>query len=121
MHEASLVRSLLNQVAQLAQNQGGGKVSEIRVELGPLSGVEPLLVASAFDQLAPASELAGARLVLDEVPLVAQCPKCGEFTVERYDFRCPICGATQVTVVRGDEFRIVSFNLVEFPEPIDAP
>jgi hydrogenase nickel incorporation protein HypA/HybF len=110
MHEASLVRSLLN------QEHGGGSVGEIRIEIGPLSGVEPLLVASAFRQLATETGLSAARLLIDEIPLVARCPVCGEFEVRAFCFRCPKCESSQVTVVRGDELRIVSFTYTEIAE-----
>ena len=48
MHEMSLARCLLAQVGHLVEAHGGGTVRSIRVQLGPLSGVEPLLLASAF-------------------------------------------------------------------------
>ncbi len=116
MHEASLVRSLLNQVTDLARQHGGGSVTEIRVEIGPLAGVEPLLVRSAFEQLVCGTELDDATLVIDEVPLVARCETCGEFAVDGFRFRCPGCDASRVTVVRGDEFRIASFTFAETAE-----
>ena len=51
MHEESLVRSLLHQVEDLAQQHHATEVEDIEVEIGPLSGVEPLLVREAFERL----------------------------------------------------------------------
>ena len=53
MHEHSLVRSLLDQVEQLRRENGAVSVDVVTVEIGPLSGVEPDLIHSAFEQLAP--------------------------------------------------------------------
>jgi len=112
MHEHSLVRSLLSQVHDHVAPHADCRVDEIRVEIGPLAGVEPLLVRSAFEQLVEASSARGARLVIDEVPLSAVCTECEEaFEVERFQFRCPACGSVQVRVTRGDEFRLVSITI----------
>ena len=73
MHEHSLVHALLEQVERLAGEQGAGEVEEVRVQLGPLSGVEPLLVKTAFEMLAPAT-IAGQALlqrVVTERPAAA--------------------------------------------------
>lgn len=114
MHEQSLVRSLLGQVQDAITPHTDCRVDEIRVEIGPLAGVEPLLVESAFDLLAESSTLCGARLVIDEVPLSAECSACKEaFAVERYQFVCPACGSRRVRVTQGDEFRLVSITIEE--------
>ena len=70
MHEFSLVRSLLEQVDRLVIEQGGRAAVEVRVEIGPLSGVEPLLVKAAFTQLN-----GDATLIIDEVPLTTRCSR----------------------------------------------
>jgi hypothetical protein len=51
MHEESLVRSLLHQVEDLARQHHATEVDDIEVEIGPLSGVESLLVQEAFERL----------------------------------------------------------------------
>jgi hydrogenase nickel incorporation protein HypA/HybF len=118
MHEQSLVRSLLSQVQDLAALHAGCCVDEIRVEIGPLAGVEPSLVQSAFEQLVETSSVCGARLVIDEVPLSAVCVACEtSFDIERFQFVCPACGSRQVRVTQGDEFRLVSITLWE-PVPV---
>jgi hydrogenase nickel incorporation protein HypA/HybF len=105
MHERSLVQSLLKQVDAIRRQHDAKHVSEVRVEVGPLSGVEPLLLAAAFEQLA------GAKLTIDEVALLAECQSCGrEFELNDFDFHCPSCRGN-VRVTRGDEFLLVSVSL----------
>jgi hydrogenase nickel incorporation protein HypA/HybF len=111
MHERSLVKSLLRQVDAIRRQHDANHVSEVRVEVGPLSGVEPLLLAAAFEQLAAESAVAGAKLVIDEVALLADCRPCGrEFELGNFDFRCPTCRGN-VRVTRGDELLLVSVSL----------
>ena len=112
MHEVSLVRSLIRQVETLLADEGGGAVTEIHVSIGPLSGVEPLLVRSAFDQLAATSQVAGAKLTIDCKQLEAICRACGtSFVVESFRFRCTACQSSSVRVTGGDEFRLLSVSI----------
>ena len=121
MPEHSLVRALLRQVENVQCESGGGQVVEIRVSLGPLSGVEPLLVQSAFEQVAPAILGDAASLVIDLVPLSAQCRAClNDFDLAELVFRCPQCGGHDVRVTAGDEVQLVSVTIRQ-PEQSVAP
>ena len=123
MHEHSLVRTLLGQVDRLCKTHGGVSVLEVRVQIGPLSGVEPLLVASAFERLQDGTSAADAELVINEVPLEVQCPHCGqESEIRDFCFRCQRCGHDNVRIVRGDEFQLVSVKLDSidpYPQPAE--
>ena len=103
MHEASLVRNLLDQVRRLADAQAADGVERIELEIGPLSGVEAELVASAFRDLRGEFGLGHSELVIEQVPLVAQCPDCEQrFELVEFDFRCPSGCAGRVRVVQGE-------------------
>ncbi len=111
MHEQSLVRTLLKQVDAIRREHGADQIREVRVEVGPLSGVEPLLLESAFDQLAAGTFADGATLAIDEVTLQAECRSCRQqFEVDAFDFRCPDCGG-HVRILRGDELMLVSVSV----------
>ena len=112
MHEHSLVHALLEQVERLAGEQGAGEVEEVRVQLGPLSGVEPLLVQSAFEMLAPATIAGQARLVIDEGPLLGQCAHCRHrFEIIDFKFLCPICDSRNIEIKAGDGFVLESITV----------
>ncbi len=112
MHEASLVRSLLTQVEQLRAVHGGGTVTQIEVEIGPLSGVEALLVRDAFSWLAAESNLHNAELVIHETELQAVCNECGNaFTLPSFRFECPHCESRHVRVTHGDQFRLLNVTM----------
>jgi len=112
MHEFSMVRSLLGQVAKIATESGGGVVKEIRVRCGPLAGVEPLLMMTAFESLRGQWHMDDAELRIEEEPLVAECPGCGDsFEPVKFRFVCPHCGSTDTIVVCGDRTIIESVEL----------
>lgn len=103
MHEYSLVRALLREVDKLLTSAGDVIVTGVRVQIGPLSGVEPLLLTSAFAKLAANSSIPQAELNIEEVPLTAVCRECGlECEIADLCFRCPHCQATSLRVTRGD-------------------
>lgn len=112
MHETSLVRSLLTQVSELLVEHGGEAVEAIRVEVGPLSGVERPLVEIAFEDQVDSSPCRGAKLVVEEVPLSAVCQDCGaDLEIQRFRFECPHCESRQIQVTGGEEFRLLDVEL----------
>lgn len=89
-------------------------VSEVRLNVGQFSGVEPELLRSAFEEMINDSPLHGAILQMEEVPLEAECELCGRrFLVEGFDFSCPGCSSSQTTIVRGEELVLDSVLLEE--------
>ena len=108
MHEMSLVEELLAQAERIAAEHRG-QIEEVFVSVGPLAGVEPQLLQSAFDTLAPA----GARLVIDEIALRVRCESCGqEFEPERLRLDCPACESGNCKVLAGDALMFQRVTLI---------
>ncbi len=113
MHEVSLVRSLLTQVKQASQPTLPELVCRASVSIGPLSGVEPLLVQLAFDQLKCDYGLSECTLDIQEVSLQAVCRDCRAIsTIENFLFRCAACGSTKLRITQGDEFQLLSVEVL---------
>ncbi|RMF36812.1 MAG: hydrogenase maturation nickel metallochaperone HypA [Planctomycetota bacterium] len=111
MHERSLMKALLAQVDAIRVQHRAQKVSEVRVEVGPLSGVEPVQLATAFEEMALGTPCATAAFIIDEVGLLARCLDCHtEFEVVGFEFLCPEC-AGQVQVICGDSLQLISVGL----------
>lgn len=112
MHEQSLIRALLTQVAELAELHHASQVDVIEVELGPLSGVETLLLQSAFERRTPQDLFRATSLLIHEIPLTAGCVDCRtEFVPTMFRFICPQCSSTNVNVIRGDEVRLLTVTV----------
>ncbi|MBX3444571.1 MAG: hydrogenase maturation nickel metallochaperone HypA [Planctomyces sp.] len=113
MHEESLVRALLNAASDVLKNAGGVRVLSLRVEVGPLSGVERLLVETAFERLVDDTPCRGAELLCETPPLVVRCRDCAhEFDASVLRFACPACGSLGTRIVSGDEFRLIDVTIV---------
>ncbi|MGN6547323.1 MAG: hydrogenase nickel incorporation protein HypB [Aureliella sp.] len=112
MHEASLVRNLLEQVQRIGAAQPGMRVGKVEVEFGPLAGVEPPLFESAFRELAPQAFAQPVELQWKEVPLEASCEDCNHrFEVLEFEFRCPQCRSSRLQILRGDSVQLVNVGL----------
>lgn len=112
MHEESLVRSLLRHVEELAQLHQAVGVEVIEVEVGPLSGVEPLLLQDAFERLRAEFPWPLAELAVQQTGLAVFCNDCQrESQLEDFRFVCSQCGSTSLQIVRGDAFRLFNVKL----------
>jgi len=122
MHEASLVASLLRQVNDIATLHPGSCVTEIRVEVGLLAGVEPILFNEAFQQLRIEAQLNQAELILAAVGLTCRCTVCQvEYVSEVLAFKCPTCGSAEINLMSGDAVVLHSITLAHPAEATTAP
>ncbi|HQR05201.1 MAG TPA: hydrogenase maturation nickel metallochaperone HypA [Gemmatales bacterium] len=110
MHERSLLMALLHQVHCIQAQNGDADVEEIAVEAGPLSGVEPDLLSTAFTEFTPQHPY--ARLTIRVVPMTFLCKSCCQtWTMERFASECPACLSTNVQITGGDAFRLLHVTL----------
>ena len=104
MHETSLIRTLIAQVGELLAPHDRPALRRVRIQIGPLSCVEPALLVSAWEQQCGSGAFPAATLEIDEVPLVACCDTCTARLPKpvHFQFRCPNCGSVETKVVSGD-------------------
>ena len=119
MHEYSLMQTLLDQVGEVAREHHARLVREIAVAVGPLSGVEPLLIEGAFRQWAVGEPFVGTKLTINFVPLTIQCLDCRQPSeVIDFVFLCPYCGGEKTQVTGGDA--VVLQQVVLEPAAMEA-
>ena len=107
MHELSVCQALLRQVAQLAEGRGASVVESITIEVGPLCGVEPALLATAFGILRAGGCAAQAALVIEETAVTVDCGSCGlQSHTAPNRLTCAACGGFRTRIVAGDELRL---------------
>lgn len=112
MHEMSICQALLDQVERVALEQGASRVDSIALSIGPLSGVEPVLLARAFEVACLHTVAENSTLDIETGPVVVECRSCGtkgETGVNR--LLCPSCGDWQVNVVQGDELLLMRLEV----------
>ncbi len=110
MHEYSIAASLIERVTVEAEKHRARAVRRVRVRLGELSGVEPELLATAFDLAREDTCCSAAVLELDFVPARWACETCHELVDPKATLRCASC-AGPARLVAGDELDLFSLEL----------
>lgn len=114
MHELSIALRLVELAARAAEAQGARRVLAVHVKVGAWSGVVPEALRSAFAVAQAGSPLAEARLQIEQVPLVLECPACGRRreVEDLAGLPCPDCGQAACEVAGGRELELTALELV---------
>ncbi|MBK1693478.1 hydrogenase nickel incorporation protein HypA [Chromatium weissei] len=112
MHELSLCQALLDQVMQIATEHGATGVTRIVLNIGPLSGVEAMLLQHAYPLVAVGTCAEEAELVIESTPIRVICQDCGAETVATPNrLSCSICTSTHTRLICGNELLLAHLEL----------
>ena len=112
MHELSVCQALIRQVQDLAREHRAAAVISVKVQIGPLSGVEPDLLRQAFPLACAGSVAETAQLVIERLPIRVHCESCGaETAAEANKLVCGTCGDWHTRLLSGDEMLLASVEL----------
>ncbi|MGD8567013.1 MAG: hydrogenase maturation nickel metallochaperone HypA [Gammaproteobacteria bacterium] len=112
MHELSVCQNIIDQVSHIAATHQADSVATIYLQIGPLSGVEPDLLLSAFPVACAGTIADHAELVITSMPVRVHCTGChkdSEVQVNR--LVCGNCGHWQTTLLSGDELLLERVEL----------
>jgi hydrogenase nickel incorporation protein HypA/HybF len=113
MHELSLCQDLIDQVTELARKHSAKSVACVRVQIGQLAGVEPLLLESAFTIARAGTVAEQAEMITEVVAPRVLCNACGtESEVTPSSLLCLACGGNDTRLIRGDELILARVELV---------
>ncbi|MDH5324648.1 MAG: hydrogenase maturation nickel metallochaperone HypA [Gammaproteobacteria bacterium] len=107
MHELSICQSLLSQVNNIARQHHAIQVDTIHLRVGPLSGVVPELLQTAFTVAKTDSLVKNAVLLIQSSPIQVRCRRCHvatEASINR--LVCGVCGDWHTTLLSGDELQL---------------
>ena len=90
MHELAVAQALVEQVDAVIDRHGATQVSLVRLRIGPLAGVVPELLATAFPLAAAGSRMEHAELEFTHAPIQVHCQTCGAET-EAAGATCATC------------------------------
>jgi len=120
VHELSVCQALIDEVARIATRHDARAVERITVEVGPLSGVEPELLARAFEIARLGTCTARAELSITLLGITVRCSDCGAVSPAQPNrLLCAACGGYRTKVVEGTELRLRAVEL-EVPEAAGA-
>ena len=112
MHELGLAQSILDIVNEAISDSEASSVQSIHLRVGRLAGVDIESLTFCFEAIVTGTPLAEAKLVIQALPLVAECAGCGRHSpVEALTFTCPACGGGPLHFPHGDELAVTSVEL----------
>ena len=123
MHELAVAQALVEQVDAVIDQHQASHVNDvsssdawhatsIRVRIGPLAGVVPELLATAFPLAAAGSRMQHAELEFSHAPIQVRCQTCGAETEAAMNrLICGACGDWHTQVISGDELLLESVEL----------
>jgi hydrogenase nickel incorporation protein HypA/HybF len=115
MHELSIALSLVEIASAAAVKADAGPVTAVYLRVGALAGVVCEALEFSFDIATDGTPLAGARLVIEALPLILHCAVCEQDVQPAgpASFRCPRCNTPSANVVQGRELDLVALEFEE--------
>jgi hydrogenase nickel incorporation protein HypA/HybF len=115
MHELSIAIGMVEAAQEELDKLGPVKVLSIHLQLGQLAGVVRDSLEFSYEIACQNTPLAGSRLVIEDLPVLIDCPVCKEprEIVSLQDFRCAVCGTIGGKVVQGREIRVIALEVTE--------
>ena len=112
MHELSVALSIVEAAEEEAERHAG-RVEAIHLRLGPLAGVIKEALLSAWDLACEGTTMAGVRLVVEDVPIVMFCPKCGsnQSVVSMQWLCCATCDTPAREILQGRELDVRALEM----------
>lgn len=113
MHEMGIAMEIIEIASQsIPAGLKGAKVHSIRLKVGKLTAVVPESLRFCFEIASRESPLAGAALLIDEIPVRARCGDCGkEWTLDAPSFSCRACHSGSLTLLSGRELDIDAIEI----------
>lgn len=99
MHEIAITVSLISVVNDEVRRCGGGKVTEVAMSIGGIQSVEPDSIKMCFDLLVEGTDLEGAVLNINRMPILIYCNSCMNESVSDGNFHCIECGSSDVKIL----------------------
>jgi hydrogenase nickel incorporation protein HypA/HybF len=104
MHELGVVKSILANALQSAQEANAARVADLYLVLGEFSSLDEDSIQFYWDEVSAGTICEDARLHFRRVPATLRCLDCDvTYTLDRDQTACPACGGEHVRLIAGDE------------------
>ena len=118
MHELAICDALIAKVEGL-ERPVGARVKRVEVRVGPLSGVDPALLAHAYPLSCAAGAAEGSVLDIVASGVRVRCRSCGAESAAKVNrLLCAACGDWRTDVTSGDELQLVAVEFESAPETV---
>jgi hydrogenase nickel incorporation protein HypA/HybF len=114
MHELAITESILNIALQHAQKANASRVTEINLLIGNLSSIIDDSISFYWEIISRDTVCAQSTLHFTRIPGHLKCNDCSiEYDLDNGLIPCPKCSSSNVTILRGNEFRVDSIEVIQ--------
>ncbi len=115
MHEMGIALQIVEiATASLPADLGPARVAAVNLKIGKLAAVVPESLRFCFEVAIKDTPLEGAKLAIEEIPVVAKCNDCdAQWTIDSPVFVCKKCQSGSLEILSGRELDIESIEVVE--------
>jgi hydrogenase nickel incorporation protein HypA/HybF len=93
---------------------GDVRIEKINLKIGKLAAVVPDSLRFCFDVAVKDTPLDGAKLVIQELPVVARCRDCDtQWTISSPAFTCENCNSGSLEILSGRELDVESIEIAQ--------
>ena len=113
MHELSIALSIIDGVEEETARLGGRQVRAVHLRVGRLSGIVREALMASYELACEQTMLAGSHLVIEDVPVVAQCATCDARRPVRsiQEMVCDVCGTPAIDIIEGRELLVTALEM----------
>jgi hydrogenase nickel incorporation protein HypA/HybF len=112
MHEMSIAHSLIEILREEMIKHNVTTLRSVRLHIGQLSAIVPDSLSFCFEVMTSGTDLEGARLLMETIPLKGMCRECRHtFEIKDYTFLCPECSSTEIDTIAGQDLSIVEMEV----------
>ena len=112
MHEMSIAQSLLDVIKEEMRKNKATVLKSVLIHIGQLSAIVPESLSFCFEVMTSGTELEGAKLIMEVIPLTGNCRECGQaFEIKDYAFECPFCDGKDIETLSGQELSIIEMEV----------
>ncbi len=127
MHEFSTAQMIISTVVRVAEENRATRVTEINVELGEFTLLNPDYLKFSLNVVAEGTIAEGANINLTIKPGIISCLECGyEGEAKKEDFegaphipqllslslKCPKCGSSATKIIGGRECTVKNIQIL---------
>ena len=108
MHELGVVFKIIDNLKEVAEDNGLEKIDAVTIKLGEVSTVIPEYLQDCWKWARKRTALLNeAELKVEQIPAVTYCEDCEQtYSTVEHGKICPKCGSEKTYLVQGNEFMI---------------
>ncbi len=115
MHEMGIAMEIVEiAISSIPDDIKNARVERVNLKVGKMSAIVVESLRFCFEIVAKDTLLSGAKLNVEEIPVVVRCRECNfEWTVNEPVFTCRECKSGLIDIVSGRELDITSIEVVD--------